>query len=153
MATVDSLKKVCFDDVTRPCSSEDLAFWSECSLFCLPFKIYDCVEINTHYYCTCEPFLCEKYFYEPDNEQIPNCCNCKINGDYTGLSGHWQYCILYDCSACGYRDNLAEICSQLTKEKNGTHNIYYTLNKFFTLLYCYWGFGQPDREKYDAYYD
>ena len=42
---------------------EDLTFWSECSLFCLPFKIYDHVETNTFYYCTCEPFYVKKYVF------------------------------------------------------------------------------------------
>ena len=31
--------------------------------------------------------------------------------------------------------------------------IIYTLNKFFTLLHCYWGFGQPDKKNYDPFYD
>ena len=64
-----------------------------------------------------------------------------------------QHCILYNCDACAFRDNLAEICSELAKRKYNIHIIYYTLNKFFTLLYCYWGFGQLDREKYNKCYD
>ena len=108
-ATVDSLKEICFNYITKPCSSENLAFWSECSLFCLPFKFYDCVETNTYYCCTCEPFLCEKYCYNPDHEWVPNCFNCKINGYCSGLDGYWQHCTSYDCDACTFRDNLAEI--------------------------------------------
>ena len=30
LKTVDSLKQICFNCITRPCSSEDLTFWSEC---------------------------------------------------------------------------------------------------------------------------
>ena len=105
------------------------------------------------YYYTCEPFLCEKYCYNPDHEKPPNSSNCKISGDCTGLNEHWQHCILYNCDACAFRDNLAEICSELAKRKYNIHIIYYTLNKFFTLLYCYWGFGQLDREKYNKCYD
>ena len=39
------------------------------------------------------------------------------------------------------------------KKENDVNNIYYTLNKFFTLLHCYWGFGQPDKEKYKSLHD
>ena len=31
-----------------------------------------------------------------------------------------------------------------------TVGLYYTLNKFFTLLKCYKNFGQPNKEKYDT---
>ena len=86
---VDSLKRICLDYITRPCSSENLAFCSECSLFCLPFKIYDRVETNTHYYCTFESFLCEKYCHNLDHERVPNCNNYKINEDCSGLDGYW----------------------------------------------------------------
>ena len=150
---VDSLKRICFDYITRPCSSENLTFCSECSLFCLPFKIYDRVETNTHYYCTFESFLCEKYCHNLDHERVPNCNNYKINEDCSGLDGYWRHCILYNCDACAFRDNLSEICGELTKGKDNTCVIYYTLNNFFTLLCCYWGFGQLDIEKYDQYYD
>ena len=65
------------------------------------------------YYYTCEPFLCEKYCFNPDHEKAPNCSNCKISGDCTGLNEHWQHCILYNCDASAFRDNLGEICSEL----------------------------------------
>ena len=113
---------------------------------CLPFKIYERIEINTHYYCTCEPFLCEKYCNDPDHQILLNCYNFKIDADCAGLDGHWQHCILYNCDACSFRDNLSEIVRKLTKRKNNINNIYYTLNKFFILLHCYWGFGQSDKE-------
>lgn len=73
----------------------------------------------------------------------------------TGLPEHWQHCILYNCDTCAFRHNLEEICGRLTEKKRhyNIDNIYYTLNKFFVLHHCYWGFGQPDREKYDPYYD
>ena len=104
--------------------------WSECFLFCLPLKIYDCVETNAYYYCTCEPFLCEKYSHNPDHERVPNCYNCKISGDCSGLNRYWQHCILYNCDECAFRDNLAEICTELGKGKDNIHIISYTLNKF-----------------------
>ena len=31
--------------------------------------------------------------------------------------------------------------------------LYYTLNQFFTLLTCYWGFGQPDKENIVSFFD
>ena len=114
--------------------------WSECFLFSLLFKIFERVETNTYYYCTW------------DHERVPNCYNCKISGDFSRLNGHWQHCILYNFDACAFRDSLAKICSELAKGKYYIHIIYYTLNTFFTLLYCYWGFGQPNGEKYDEYY-
>ena len=101
--------KKCFDYITRPCSRKDITFWKEYSLFCLPFKIYDHVEKNTFQYCTCEPFLYKKYCYDPNHQRIPNCCNCKIDGDCSRLPGH--------CDACAFRHNLAEICGQLTEKK------------------------------------
>ena len=96
---------------------------------------------------------CEKYCHNLDHERVPNCYNCKIDGDCSGLNRHWQHCILYNCDACAIRDNLVEIFSELTRGKDNIHIIYYTLNKFFALLYCYWDFGQPDRKKHDEYYD
>ena len=27
------------------------------------------------------------------------------------------------------------------------------MNQFFTLLTCYWGFSQPDKENYDSPFD
>ena len=41
----------------------------------------------------------------------------------------------------------------IDRKKDDIDNIYYTLNTFFVLLHCYHGFGQPDKEKYDPYYD
>ena len=52
-----------------------------------------------------------------------------------------------DCNACAFRYSLVEICGQLMQDMDNIYNIYYTLNKFFTLLFCYWGFEQPDKEK------
>ena len=63
-------------------------------------------------------FLCEKYSLIPDQERAPNCYNCKIGGDCSGLNGHWQHCILYNCDACAFRDNLGEICSELLAKDN-----------------------------------
>ena len=43
------------------------------------------MKLNTYYYCTCKPFLCEKYCNNPDHQRLPNWYNCKIDGDCTGL--------------------------------------------------------------------
>lgn len=133
--TADSLKQICFDYIINPCSSKDLAYWSEYSLFCLLFKIYEQIATNTCYYCTCEPFLCEKYFHNPDHKRLPNYYNWKTDGNCGGLNGHWQHCILYNCDACAFRDNLSEICEKLTQKSNDIDNIYYTLNKLIILLH------------------
>ena len=95
-------------------------------------------------YCTCEPFLCKKYCYDPNHQRLRNCYNCKIDGNFTGLPGHWQHRILYNCDTCAFRHNLVEICGQFTEKKDNIDNISYTLNKFFVLLHCYWGFSQQD---------
>ena len=79
--------------------------------------------------------------------------NCNINGDCSKLDGHWQRCIRYDCDACAIRDNLAEIFGQLMEDNDNIDNVYYTLKKLFTLPFCYWRFGQPDKEKYNPYFD
>lgn len=137
--------KKCFDYITRPCSRKDITFWKEYSLFCLPFKIYDHVEKNTFQYCTCEPFLYKKYCYDPNHQRIPNCCNCKIDGDCSRLPGH--------CDACAFRHNLVEIWGQLTEKKT-------ILTKFakhrIIFLFSFivpGGFGQPHKEKYSPYHD
>ena len=95
-------------------------------------------------YCTCETFLCKKYCYDPNHQRLRNCYNCKIDGNFTGLPGHWQHRILYNCDTCAFRHNLVEICGQFTEKKDNIDNISYTLNKFFVLLHCYWGFSQQD---------
>ena len=147
------LKELCFDYITRPCRSNDGILWIDCPLFCLPFKIYDKVETNTYWYCTCKPFICQKYCHNIDHQRVAKCYNCNINGDCSKLDGHWQHCIRYDCDAWAIRDNLAEICGQLMQDKDNIYNICYTLNKLFTLLFCYWGFGKPDKENYNPYFD
>ena len=151
--TADSLKQVCFDYISRLCSSKNLAYRSEYSSFCLLFKIYERIESNTYYSCTCEPFLGEKYCHNPDHHRLPSCYNCKIDRDCTGLNGHCEYCTLYSCDACALRDNLSEICGKLTKKPTDFDNIYFTLNKFYILLHSYWSFGQPDKEKYNQFYN
>ena len=103
------IKRYMFSYITKPCSGQDEPYWSKCSLFCLPFKIYERIETNIYYYCTCKPFLCEKYYNDPDHQRLPNCYNCKIDGDCAGLGGHWQHCILYNCETYSFRDNLSEI--------------------------------------------
>ena len=60
------------------------------------------------------------------------------------MKEHNKYCIVYDCDACAIQDNLEEMCEKLKDiGVDKVLEIYYTLNKFFTLLHCYWGFGQP----------
>ena len=57
---------------------------------------------------------------------MAKCCNCNIDEDRSKLDGHWQHCISYDCDACPFKDNLAEICGQLMQDKDNIYNIYYT---------------------------
>ena len=47
-----SLKEICFDYVKKLCSIEEIYNWTECSLFSLPFKIYNHIKTNKFYYCT-----------------------------------------------------------------------------------------------------
>ena len=54
---------------------------------------------------------------------------------------------------CVFRENLEEICDELNNKPKDIDNIFYSLNKFFTLLHRYWGFGQPDKEKYHQLYN
>ena len=128
------LKELCFDYITRPIRSDNGILWFDCPLFCLPFKIYDKVEANAHWYCTCKPFLCQKYHHNIDHLRVAKCYNSNIDGGCSKLDGH---CISHDCDACAFRDNLADICGQLMQDKDNIYNIYYKLNKFFTLLFCY----------------
>ena len=57
---VKSFQKICLDYITRFCSKEEYTSWIECPLFCLPFKIYEHVKVNTFYYCISELFICKK---------------------------------------------------------------------------------------------
>ena len=66
------------------------------------------------------------------------------------LDGQREHSILYSCNACAFRENLEEICDKLNTKPEDIDNIFCTLNKFFTLLHCYWGFIQPHKEKYDS---
>ena len=84
---------------------------------------------------------------------MAKCYTCNTDVDCWKLDGHWQHCISYGCDACTCRDNLAEICGQLMQDKDNIYSIYYTLSKFFTLLFCYWGFRQPDKKNYDPYFE
>ena len=150
---LDSLKEICFNYINKVCSKERIKSWQECSLFCLPFKIYEQIKVSTFYFCICEPFLCKEKCSNPEHEILLYCCNCKINGECTSIKGHNQHCIVYDWNTYVFEDNLEEICTKLTKSKNNTLELYHTLNGFFTLLHCYKGFGQPDKEKYGSVYD
>ena len=151
--SVDTFKKICSDYITRPCSSENKTFWKECYLSCLLFKVYDNVETNTFHYCTCEPYLCKKYCYNPNHQRIPYCHNCKIDRDCSGLAGHWQHCIIYNCDACAFRHNLVEIWGQLTEKKTiltkfAKHRIIFLFSFIVPGV-----FGQPHKEKYSPYHD
>ena len=150
---LDSLKEICFNYISKVCSKEEIKSWQECSLFCLLFKIYEQIKVSTFYFCICEPFLCEEKCSNPEHERLRYCYNCRINGECTGIKGHNQHCIVYDCNAYAFEDNLEEIYTKLTKSKNNTLELYHTLNEFFTLLHCYKEFGQPDKKKYDSVYD
>ena len=86
-------------------------------------------------------FLWEKYSHIPDHERAPNCYNWKSGGDCSGLNGHWQHCILYNCDACAFRDNLADIYSELAKKKiQYSHYLLYFKQIFHSslLLLGFW---------------
>ena len=107
---VKSLQKICLDYITRPCS------WIECPLFCLPFKIYGHVKVNTFYYCICELFICKKTCVDPDCERVSFCYNCKIK--------ECNHCIVYYCDACAFEDNINRICQKLIKNENENNFIW-----------------------------
>ena len=90
--------------------------------------------------------MCVKYCHNPEHQRLLSCYNCAIDGDSSKLDGHWQHCILYNCDACNFRDNLAEICEKLRENPENINNIYYAINKLFTLQQCTWGLGQPDKK-------
>ena len=99
---------------------------------------------------TCLDYItrpCREKGYTSWIERVSFCYNCKIE--------ECNHCIVYHCDACAFEDNLKEICQKLIKNENENNAIglYYTLNQFFTLLTCYWGFSQPDKEKYDLFFD
>ena len=66
---VKSSQKICLDYITSPCSEEQYTTWIECPLFCIPFKIYEYVNVNTFYCCICELFICKKKCADPDHEE------------------------------------------------------------------------------------
>ena len=148
-----SLKEICFGYIKKPCSKNEIYNWTECSLFCLPFKIYGQIKANKFYYCTCIPFLCEEKCPDPHDERILYCYKWEIKGNPSGLKGHNQHCIIYNCDTYGFEDNIKQIWKELNENEDKVLKIYYTLNKFFTLLFCYKEFGQPNKEKYDPAYD
>ena len=150
----DSLKEKNFlNYIKNPCSKEENYSLPECSLYCLLFKIYKQNKTGNFFFCTCEPFLCKEKCANPDHQRIPYCYNCKTNEEYNSIKGYHQHCITFDCDACAFDDNLEEICEKLIKSRHNILQIYYTLNKFFTLLHCCKGFGQPDKKNYDPFYD
>ena len=89
----------------------------------------------------------QKKCVDPDCERVSFCYNCKIE--------ECNHCIVYHCDACAFEESINEICQKLIKNENENNFIwlYHTLNQFFTLLTCYWGFGQPDKENYDSPFD
>ena len=88
----------------------------------LTFKNLQKISLNT--YCTWEPFSCVKCCHDPEHQRLPSCYNCAIGGDCSKLDGHWQHSILYNCDACAFRDNLAEICEKLRENPENINNIY-----------------------------
>ena len=143
-----SLKEICFDYVKKLCSIEEIYNWTECSLFSLPFKIYNQIKTNKFYYCTYQPFLCKEKCPDPDHERILYCYKCEIKGNCSRLKRHNWHCITYNCDACALEDNIKEICRKFNENEDEVLKTYYTLNKIFTLLFCYKEFGQPNKEKY-----
>ena len=136
-----TLLKICYDYITRPSNDEGKSKWINCSLFCLPFKIYKRILLNTYFYCTCKPFIYKRKCYNLDHEKLPI------------LDWRSEHCILYSFDACAFRENLEEIFDKLKSKPEGIDDIFYTSNKFFMLLHCYWGFGQPDKEKHEPLYN
>ena len=111
----DSLKENFLNYIKNPCSKEENYSLPECSLYCLPFKIYKQNKAGNFFFCTCEPFLCKEKCANPDHQRIPYCYNCKTNEEYNSIKGYHQHCITYDCDACAFDDNLEEICEKLIK--------------------------------------
>ena len=137
-----TLLNICYDYIKRPSNDKDKSKWINCSIFCLPFKIYKRIVLNTYFYCTCEPFTSKKKNYNLDHQRLPI------------SDGQREYCISCSCDACAFRVNLGEISDKLNTKPEGIYNISFTLNKFFTLFHCYWGFGQPkNKEEYNPLHD
>ena len=44
------IKRYMFSYITKPCSGQDEPYWSKCSLFCLPFKIYEIIAPANRFY-------------------------------------------------------------------------------------------------------
>ena len=101
-----SLKEICLDYIKKPCSKEEIYNWTECYLFCWPFKIYDQIKPNKFYYCTYELFLCKEKCPDPDHERILYCYKWEIKGNCSRLKGHNQHCMIYNCYACLFEDNI-----------------------------------------------
>ena len=86
-----------------------------------------------------------KNCHETDHQRLPNCCNCKIEGDCTGLDGHWQHCLLYNCEAHSFRDNLSEIIGKLTKKTKRYQQYLLHMKQIFysaSLLLGFWSARQ-----------
>ena len=151
--SAESLKEICFDYIKKSFSKEEIYNWIECSLFCLPFRNYDQMKTNKFYLCTCEPFLWKEKCPDRDRERTLYCYKCEINENCSELKGHSQHCIIYNCDACAFEDNVKQICRELNENEDEISKTYYTLNKFFMLPFCCKEFGTPNKEKYDPAYD
>ena len=97
-------------------------------------------------------FLCKEKCPDPDHKRILCCYRCEIKGNCSGLKGYNRHYIIYNCDTCAFEDNINQICRELNENEDEVLKTY-TLNKFFTLLFCYKEFGQPNKEKYDPAYD
>ena len=107
--------------------------WNEASLFCLAFKIKEKFFTHCFYWftCSCEPFNCKRYCCNVDHEKIPYHVNKE-----------WDYCIIFDCDGCAFRDNISKISGELLQNRDDIGQIYYSINKLFVLLHSYVGFGR-----------
>ena len=63
---VESLKEICLNYIKKSCSKEEISFWKECSLYCLPFKIFGQIQTRANFFCSCEPFVCKKSVSTPN---------------------------------------------------------------------------------------
>ena len=123
---VKSLKEICFDYITKPWSKEEITSWSECSLFCLPFKIREQIKTSTFYYCTCQSFVCKEKCANPEHERLLYVKTVKL----VEIVAEWKEiinCMVYNCDTCTFEDNLEEICTQLKDINVGKFYNYITL--------------------------
>ena len=109
---IKSLLTITFEYMTKQCKIsyncleakiEDIR-WNEASLFCLAFKIKEKLYTDCFYWsiCTCEPFQCKRFYFDPDHGKIPYFAN--KNSDHS---------ITFSCNGCAFRDHICKMSSEL----------------------------------------